>query len=159
MTTAFALLIGFVFVMPFLVLLHEIGHAIPILITGEKVQITLGSSDFVSSLSIGGLSIQSSLIPLNVGYCSTQAELTKAVNIVSIIGGPIVSALCAAILFALSRILEGQIIVFLVRFGAWFSVFQFLLTIAPIQYGEWFLGYAGVDSDGLRLIKLMRTGI
>ncbi|CAH6993393.1 hypothetical protein VCHA30O60_60068 [Vibrio chagasii] len=55
------LAIGFLFVMPIATLVHELGHAIPQLIAGHKVEVALGNSE------------RPRLFKLAISHCQFQA--------------------------------------------------------------------------------------
>ena len=90
--------------MPFAVLFHELGHAIPSLIfSREKVKVfvgSMGNAKGMWKMNLGRLEINFRYVPtfLGKGICYSYGE-TLSVNkkIVRIAGGPFASLLCVAV--------------------------------------------------------------
>ena len=149
-------IIGFVILMPLLTLVHEVGHAIPIICSGNKAVITLGGGTPFAKFDLSYVELSTSLFPLNVGYVQSTNELSRFTNIASIIGGPAISLALCILLFVAVGFVSNPLGMFLLRFGFWFCLFQFLFTALPFEYNSLFVGYEGMQSDGKRLLNLLR---
>ncbi|WP_394139506.1 hypothetical protein [Vibrio chagasii] len=100
MNSFIGLAIGFLFVMPIATLLHEVGHAIPQLIAGHKVEVALGNSEKAKVVQIGNLTLSISSFSMNVGFASITQEGSKSLQAWSLVMGPLTSLLlCLSLYF------------------------------------------------------------
>lgn len=129
---------------PLCTLVHELGHAIMPLASGQTVNIKVGSDPSIS-LELGRLSLQIGSVKPWYGY--TTWERTDWEKLALLLG-PLFSLVLAVIFFFLSRSISGkQIQMFYMACAGW-CFFQFLFTLAPINYPTW-LGYKSETmSDG-----------
>ena len=90
------------------------------------------------------------------GYVDYDEEhVSRLRNILIVAAGPAVSLLTAAALAGVASLADG----FGARLawvGFWVATIQLLLTAAPIRYGRFFGPYAGDESDGLGILRLVR---
>ena len=149
------LVLGFVLVMPLAVLLHELGHATPQLMTGHSAEIRLGSGSNTKELRVGKLKLLITPLSMNVGFASIERNVSKNLQAVSLLMGPVVSLILCIGLYFLSRYELPYLAEYLVNFGLYFSLFQFLFTSIPIYYPSYFGAYEGMPSDGRQVLELL----
>ncbi|EKO3895858.1 hypothetical protein P0F23_003333 [Vibrio metschnikovii] len=155
MSSLIGLVLGFVLVMPSVMLLHELGHATPQLLTGHAVEIRLGSGSNAKEFRVGKLKLLITPLSMNVGFASIERDVSKNLQAVSLLMGPVVSLILCIGLYLLSRYQLPYLAQFLVNFGLYYSLFQFLCTSIPIYYPSYFGTYEGMPSDGRQLLELL----
>ncbi len=155
MSNLIGLVLGFVLVMPLAVLLHELGHATPQLMTGQSVEIRLGSGSNAKEFRVGKLKLLITPLSMNVGFASIERDVSKNLQVVSLLMGPAVSLILCIGLYLLSRYELPYLAQYLVNFGLYFSLFQFLFTAMPIYYPSYFGAYEGMPSDGRQVLELL----
>ncbi|MDW1578222.1 hypothetical protein R7M92_20870 [Vibrio sp. Vb2880] len=155
MSNLIGLVLGFVLVMPLVVLLHELGHAAPQLMTGHSVEIRLGSGSNAKEFRVGKLKLLITPLSMNVGFASIKRDVSKNLQAVSLLMGPVVSLILCIGLYLLSRYELPHLAQYLVNFGLYFSLFQFLFTSIPIYYPSYFGAYEGMPSDGRQVLELL----
>ncbi|MEH0094500.1 hypothetical protein V6235_16045 [Vibrio metschnikovii] len=155
MSSLIGLVLGFVLVMPSVMLLHELGHATPQLLTGHAVEIRLGSGSNAKEFRVGKLKLLITPLSMNVGFASIERDVSKNLQAVSLLMGPVVSLILCIDLYLLSRYQLPYLAQFLVNFGLYYSLFQFLCTSIPIYYPSYFGAYEGMPSDGRQLLELL----
>ncbi|WP_099609964.1 hypothetical protein [Vibrio fujianensis] len=155
MSSLIGLVLGFVLVMPSVMLLHELGHATPQLLTGHAVEIRLGSGSNAKEFRVGKLKLLITPLSMNVGFASIERDVSKNLQAVSLLMGPVVSLILCIGLYLLSRYQLPYLAQFLVNFGLYYSLFQFLCTSIPIYYPSYFGAYEGMPSDGRQLLELL----
>ncbi|MFC3022885.1 site-2 protease family protein [Vibrio zhugei] len=148
------LVLGFVLVMPLIVLLHELGHATPQLLTGHAVEIRLGSGSNAKEFQVGKLKLLITPLSMNVGFVSIERDVSKNLQVVSLLMGPVVSLILCIGLYLLRRYELPYLAQYLVDFGLYFLLFQFLFTSIPIYYPSYFGAYEGMPSDGRQVLEL-----
>ena len=154
MNSLIGLAIGFLFVMPIATLLHELGHATPQLIAGHKVEVALGNSEKAKVVQIGNLTLSVSSFSMNVGFASITKQGGKSLQAWSLVMGPLTSLLlCLSLYFTNSNQLP-YIASYVINFGVYFSLAQFVMTALPIYYPSAFGAYEGMPSDGRQLLEL-----
>lgn len=142
---------------PLTTLGHELGHAVvPLLKTWEPVTVDVGPgfSRPLFQVRAGQLTVVVRRLFFWGGQCDWQARLTPRQHFWAIAGGPLASLLMlglgAAALVGIRTEtvwLVGQIFMIL-SFG------QLLITLWPMRYPAWLLGYTHRDSDGAQLLRL-----
>lgn len=142
---------------PLVTLGHELGHAVvPLLKTREPVRVDVGPgfSRPLFQVRAGRLTVVVRWLFFWGGQCDWQARLTHQQRFWAIAGGPLASLLMlgvgAAALVGIRTEtvwLVGQIFMIL-SFG------QLLITLWPMRYPTWLLGYTHRDSDGAQLLRL-----
>ena len=154
MNSLIGLAIGFLFVMPIATLLHELGHAIPQLITGHKAEVTLGNSEKAKVVQIGNLTLSVSSFSMNVGFASITQQGSKSLQAWSLVMGPLTSLLLCLSLYFINSNQLPYIASYVINFGVYFSLAQFVMTALPIYYPSGFGAYEGMPSDGRQLLEL-----
>lgn len=145
---------------PLNTLVHEFGHAIPSLLFGaDRATITLGSGGSRWTGRIGRLTLSISLNGGWIGFYRTEKmPPVRWKRIVIRIMGPVFSLLTAAFWWwlALQNWADAFSLDFLMRGASYAALFQFVMTIIPMRYGEWNPGYAGYSSDGMNVLREFR---
>lgn len=141
-------------------LVHEIGHAIPALLFGKSpVTITLGNGNRKWMFRLGRLSFSFSAVGGWIGFCRAEKMPTiRWKRVIIRLMGPVFSLLMAAIWWRLSLRDEVSVlsIDFMLRGASYAALFQFMMTIIPMRYGDWSPGYSGYQSDGLNILREFR---
>jgi hypothetical protein len=158
MYTVFLIIGGFtLIVLPLLILLHELGHAVPaLLFTKSSVTMYLGShgeSVNMWRIQIGSLEVYlKRSIFWRKGLCLYAGTgLSKAQQCVIILGGVMVSVLLAAFGFygALAINLHGSVKLFMFLLFM-YATFSVVTNLVPSRRG-------GIPNDGL-LLKMLLLG-
>ena len=152
-----SLLIG-VFLSYFILYFHEFGHAIfAIIFTEQEVKIRLGGSFDKKILKIGRLLIY--LNGFNPSYGVVywnEKSLSKYKNALICLGGPLFSFLLSLMIwYFLVYNTYKYINQNMVKCIFVYSVWQFFITIIPIEYPKFWGAYAGFNSDGLNVFKYL----
>ncbi|WP_310391007.1 hypothetical protein [Hymenobacter sp.] len=155
----FGLLLAFtLLVWPLLVLLHELGHAVPALMfTPARVAVYLGSyGDGANSwrMQVGRLEIYVKKWSLfwTGGLCvSSSSDMSKAQRVVMLLGGVLVTLAVAVVGFygALRFDLHGSVKLYMSLLAV-FATVTLITNLVPREHG-------GGASDGL-LLKQLLTG-
>lgn len=143
---------------PLVVLVHELGHtAVPLAVSREPVTVDVGPgfSRPLFRVRAGRLTVVVRRLFFWVfwgGLCDWQARLTPRQHFWAVAGGPLASllGLGAAALVGLRTypvwlVAQGFMIL---------SSGQLLITLWPMPYPTWLLGYVTTASDGAQLLKL-----
>lgn len=144
-------------VSPVIVILHEMGHAIPaLIITKKTIEIQYGRGFLNKRLKVGKLNFNfkgyNSFWDLMFGCIKVEGSTNKLQNIIICVGGPIVSLIMFYTSAYILRVFLFDIsyyIKFILIYIKWAALSQFIFTIAPINYKFY-------PSDGYRLVKLFR---
>ena len=147
-----------------LTLLHELGHALPLLpFSRGRVIVRVGRQP-ARPVSIARLELR--VRWLNgprwgwFGFVEGEGEepeLSRARRLAILAGGPLVSAIVLVALVATTAVVPwpASILIWVPALaGAW----QLFVTALPMRYPRWFGPYAGRDSDGYRILRLLRSG-
>lgn len=151
----FLYVVLYIFVLPFLVLLHELAHAIvALMVTTDNVTIILGDGSRWKH-AIGRVTISASPFSGWVGFCRYEGQMTPSQSAMTSLAGPAASLLvCLSAVAVLTSADEWA------AFVLWGVVFgtatSFLVTIIPIRYPSWMGAYAGMASDGHRVVQSLR---
>lgn len=161
------LLIFFLFFIgiPITVLIHEIGHAIGLLVCTKNIiaKVYLGHPNTFTapSYTMGRLHLYISMS--NFGYCAyngssqNESQMTPLKRVVFTTGGPLMSLIFSLTLFIIFLFLNlSPYANFIITWFAISNLIQFIWTIIPIKYPKWMGGYSGMPSDGYKLVKLLR---
>ncbi|WP_461535105.1 hypothetical protein [Spongorhabdus nitratireducens] len=144
-------------VAPILTLLHELGHAIPVLASGGKAEILLGERNYRITLKLKNLQIRIAGLSFFNGHCYWERDMPARLTLLALVLGPLVSL--AMSLAAFSLIFTpgyASAVYSLATFIAVSSAIQFLMTALPMQYPRFLSGYAGMQSDGYQIVQVLR---
>ncbi len=147
--------LGVLIVLPMLTLLHEFGHALPQLLIKKKVIIDIGGSSCFPTIKLGRLFIRIAPFSTFNGFCSISSSLSKRELLVTLLGGPIVSFVLAAVLFVQSQSHLSSLVHLIMNFALYGALFQFLITFLPIKYPRFLGRYGGHKSDGLKVLEVI----
>lgn len=153
-----AILAGLPLVMLLELFLHELGHAVPVLLAGGRAHITIGSHDGRTT-TVGPLTVTVGTDGLKntfrYGSIDWRGVESRYINALGIVGGPLVTLLLMLGTVALLiRGVDGVV------YGALLFLLFWLLnrayyTIVPTTYSGG--PYGGTASDGKRLLELLRS--
>ncbi|WP_246970534.1 hypothetical protein [Natribaculum luteum] len=137
---------------------HEFGHALPILLTGGRAHITIGSPDGQTA-TIGRLSLTVGIDGISslfrYGTCQSSGVDSTFVRAIGILGGPLVTG---SIVCALGGILLRGVdgvpfwVVVNLLLSEGYRAYQ---TIVPKTYTQG--PYEGLASDGKRFLQLLQS--
>jgi hypothetical protein len=154
---AIAALVAFV-TGPVLVLLHELGHAVvPLFRTDRPVRVWLGSPPYLCEFHLGRLTLSIAARSTIFGWCQWEGQLNRAEFVAAILLGPIVSAACCGLLYAIASHVGGFIHHVLIA-SAVFAACQALFTALPLHYPVWLGQYSQMPSDGMVALRALRDG-
>jgi hypothetical protein len=151
-------LLFYLLVIPVCVLLHEIGHGVGVISTSKSdAHVYLGNrnQDNKENFKIGRLHFH-----INwsfVGFVAWKDNLNKSQRAVALASGPIISLILMFIFWIIGILIpQGELRSFLWGISI-FNLIQFMITIIPITYPRWMGAYSGHPSDGLQLLRLIRS--
>ena len=144
-----------------LTLLHELGHALPMLgISRGRVIVRVGRQP-ARAVSIGRLELRIRWINSPrwgwFGFVEgDEEERSRAAQIAIVAGGPLVTAIVLAGLVAAAGALSwpASILLWVPALAVGWELF---VTAVPMRYPRWFGPYAGRVSDGYRIVRLLRN--
>lgn len=148
---------------PGLTLLHEIGHAIPLLLfTKGDVKIQIGNANMSKKLHMGRLLIEfrgySSIMDISYGHAYGELSNNRIKSIIISLSGPMVSLtifLISLIILRSNAISKYYILELLLRGVYWNTLGKTIITLIPIKYN--FHPYTSMKSDGYRIVELIRN--
>jgi hypothetical protein len=143
---------------PICVVVHELGHAIMILfLTNQKTVFQFGTKGVKREILLGRITIQLYFEPSALFFCRYRLEnklaLSRSQDFGITVGGPLASlifGMTSGVVWWLSYIEDPW------KGLALINLIIFLNTIIPGQYPEWQGAQAGIPSDGLQLLQLIR---
>ena len=154
-------LVTWVLPMP-LTLLHELGHALPLLaFSRDLVVVKVGGSPR-RKLSLGRLLLEVRLLNRRRWGWFGNVEapdaepLSRGRMLIVLDGGPLVSALLLTAFLVAAALVPWQPVL-VVWAGVIAVAWQLLVTAIPMRYPRWFGPYAGRVSDGYRISHLFRV--
>lgn len=146
-------------VMNAVLFIHEIGHAIPVLLHNKKakVEIYLGprTKEQKLELRLGRLTCYLTIAFSGLCRVANSDELpsaTRKQNLLFSAGGPIASLLVFITFLYLSFIISG-IPGNILNNAAFMSFSVFLFTAIPITYPSFMKNLGGLKSDGWYILK------
>jgi hypothetical protein len=152
---AIAASIGFV-TGPLLTLLHELGHAVvPLLRTEQAVHVWLGRAPYWREFHLGRLTLRVAVPSTIFGGCDWEGQLNKAEFVATALLGPITSAACCVLLYAMAIHVSGFMHHVLIGSAA-FAAFQAVFTLLPLRYPAWLGQYSRMPSDGMSALRALR---
>lgn len=137
---------------------HELGHALPILLTGGRAHIIIGSRDG-RTVTLGRLVITVGIDGLwsffTYGTIQWSEVNSESIQGMAILGGPLatagaIGALSFGLLRGVDGPLRGVLVYFLVIEG--YRIYQ---TVVPKTYSRG--PYEGLPSDGKRFLQLIQS--
>ncbi len=143
-------LIGIFVLLPFIILLHELGHAFFAKLFGNKnIKITIGSGKPILNLKF--IEIRKIYFWFGNYNSSRDKEISKLKKILILSGGALVNLITATTLWIL---LENKIIEynFLIPIFISYSFYVGIGTLIPITY------YNGTNSDGKQIYQILKYG-
>ncbi|WP_211654921.1 hypothetical protein [Planococcus alpniumensis] len=153
-------LLIFLLGIPLSVLLHEIGHALGvILFTKQEAHVYLGPANDKNNENFRIGRIHFHIIWANSGFCfvKNESDFSRFSNIMYSAGGPIVSLLLAGISHLVTTSLTNFSITNFFTGVFYANLSMFIFTILPITYPNWLKPYAGRYSDGYHILKAIKA--
>lgn len=148
----------YILLIPFFMLLHEVGHGLGVVFSSDShVHIYLGTKNEKNkeNFRIGKLHFH--IIWSYTGFAYWDARLNRRQKVAAFAGGPLMSLLLT-LLFGWLSIITSQSAFHQLFFGSTiFNLFQFICTIIPVKYPRWMGGYSGSKSDGLQLLRILKS--
>lgn len=152
-------LLVFIFIIgPFCTLLHEIGHGLgALLISQTEVHIYLGKNTEHNkeTFELGRLHFHLQW-SFAVGFTHWESGFDKRQKAMAIAGGPIMSLLLFLLFSLLALSVSQRELSQLINLTATFNLIQFVISMFPINYPRWLVGYRDFPSDGLQLLHLLK---
>ena len=158
----FIIYIGvYLFFIPILTFLHELGHAaFALILTKDQVCIEIGNRNLSIEKKIGRLIFKfkgyKNWVDINFGLTRYKIPKSKAYRIAIVLGGPL-SSLAIFLLSILILLFIHNldfIIKVILRSISIYSLCQFLTTILPINYK--FGPYNSLSSDGYKILQILK---
>jgi hypothetical protein len=160
--TLIRLLVAWLVVFPIVTLLHELGHSFVGLIVVKDRPITcmLGTDLNKAQLTLTISPHFRILLSLGTGFFGRSiiggsGPFSKFQTISISLAGPIVSLIIGVTFFFLPAP-ENDYLNQLRLLFVTCATLQLLFTIVPVRYPQWFGGYSGRLSDGLRVWLALR---
>jgi len=141
---------------PVCILLHEFGHAIPILLTGRNAHVIMGD-DSGKTFQFGKLKLTFGISGAGImyrGYCRWDGNVPTRTELIVTLGGPIVTLAIVAILTIFVDLnpegtLETSI------YYLWVSqTLLLVLTSLPMTLPSW-LYPSESDNDGKQILDIL----
>ncbi|MDE4086826.1 hypothetical protein PO902_17400 [Planococcus maritimus] len=155
------LLIIFFILLPISIIIHELGHALPIILSTDsgEANIFLGTPRKEKKLVFSIGKIHFYLGYGFVGFCFIAnfeeiPPLSDQQRLLIDAGGPFFSLLSGLVTYGLSiSVLENLQYIYLF---AMVNLFLFLTSAVPLTYPKFEGHLAGYQSDGLRIVQNLR---
>jgi hypothetical protein len=149
-------------VCPIVTLLHELGHGIAALIVVKDRPITcmLGTDPNQARFTLNiGRRLRILLNP-GTGFFGRyliggSGPFSRSQTILISLAGPLVSLGISLFFFLLPTFENNYLNVLRFLFLSC-AMIQLVATIIPVRYPQWFGGYRGMPSDGLRVWRALR---
>jgi hypothetical protein len=158
-------LVVWLFVLPAVTFVHELGHALParafsrspvIVLLGRK-RPAYREDPSAHGIDLGVFRLIVKPFSGFAGYCYWSVDsITPRQHILTLAGGPIASALLALLLWQAAVHVDFGGAALLLQWAAVAALIQFLVTAIPIRYPRWWGGYDGMASDGYKILRLLR---
>ncbi|SHG95112.1 hypothetical protein [Ornithinibacillus halophilus] len=148
----------YILVIPLCILLHEIGHAMGVVLTSKlHAHVYLGNRDDGNNENFRIGRIHFHLIWSFVGFVNWEGELNKRQRVFAMAGGPIMSLFLTLMLGVLAMVVTHNDFQSFFWSICIFNGINFLVTVIPMTYPSWMGAYNGHPSDGLQLLRLLRV--
>ncbi|MPY66110.1 hypothetical protein F8S09_05280 [Deinococcus sp. SDU3-2] len=143
--------------LPLVTLGHELGHAaVPLLRTREPVTVDVGP-DFSRPLfqvRAGRLTVVMRRLFFWGGLCIWEGRLTPHQHFWATAGGPLASLLMLGLGAVALVGIRTETVWLVAQIFMILSFGQLVITLWPMRYPTWLLGYAHRESDGAWLLRL-----
>lgn len=141
---------------PLSTLLHELGHVIPVLMLSNiDVGVSIGNGqNVIKSFKIGRLQIEIRKYSPTSGFCSVKGEITRTLNILLLIGGPLMSLTLFVLFMIVGTNMNDLIMRSIMNSVVIFELARVFITLMPMDYKVGY--YKGSSSDGKRLMNILR---
>ena len=154
--------VAILFVIIMALLIHEMGHAIAVLLRNKKAKadIYIGSLSKEKKLKLSLGRITFYLAVSFSGFCSVSnpEELPPSTNKQRLIfdaGGPIASLFGFVTLYFISHLISGVLGIIINRVAV-ISLLVFFTSAIPYTYPSFLRNLGGFQSDGLRIFNLLK---
>lgn len=154
--------VAILFVIIMALLIHEMGHAIAVLLRNKKAKadIYIGSLSKEKKLKLSLGRITFYLSVSFSGFCSVSnpEELPPSTNKQRLIfdaGGPIASLFGFVTLYFISHLISGVLGIIINRVAV-ISLLVFFTSAIPYTYPSFLRHLGGFQSDGLRILNLLK---
>lgn len=148
----------YILLIPFYILLHEVGHGLGVVLSSNSdVHIYLGPRNEKNkeNFTIGKFHFH--LLWSYIGFVDWEARLNNRQRAAALAGGPVMSLLLT-LLFAWLTYINSHSELHQLFFGSMiFNLTLFIATIIPVKYPRWMGGYSGHRSDGLQLLRIIKS--
>jgi hypothetical protein len=147
---------------PAVTFLHELGHGVSAtLVTAGRTTIVQGADPPLLRFCLGRLNFRLRPIvgPRHAffGYVDyDDADVSRLRSIAITAAGPAASLLVGGALLAVALPADG-FGARLAWIGATAAAYQFVMSAVPMRYGRFAGLYAGWNSDGLSIVRLLRS--
>ncbi|MFD1068032.1 hypothetical protein [Oceanobacillus locisalsi] len=155
------LLLLYIIGFPLTVLIHETGHALAIICSAKNGVAKVYLGDFKDSnkesFRLGRIHYHIEWGIAGICYRSNPKYITTFQSVMISLGGTLITAIFTIILFIFFHYhLFNGYIHFLITGMFWMNLLQFVSTIIPVVYPGWMGAYSGMQSDGYRVLSVLR---
>lgn len=154
-------LLFYIIGIPVSVLLHEIGHAIGlVLFSKENARVYLGPFHASNKEDFRIGRIHFHIRWAYFGFCqygTRNTDFSSFQRIMMSVGGPTVSLLLAVTTFFISADLTHFGIKNFLNGIMFYNLLLFISTSIPVVYPKWMGPLAGHPSDGYQILKVFKT--
>ena len=145
---------------PLAVFLHEFGHACGSLLTSkERVAVYLGPMNETNKEQFRISKISFHIRWAYYGFCvgpKSEKERTGFQRLLFFAGGPAASLSLAVLSFIAADYISHWGIQNFIKGFMYFNFYLFIGTIIPVIYPKWVRPYAGHQSDGYQILKILQ---
>ncbi|KZN24264.1 hypothetical protein A4G99_07505 [Haladaptatus sp. R4] len=150
----------YLFLVPLVMLVHELGHAIvALLLTDGTVTVTVGGERY--RRQFGRFSLRFSPHGWRewwYGFCRYETPPRRPLGrVLFSLAGPLATAVSLAVILALRSIPTDHWSLFALNGLLWWGVYQLVVTLVPIRYPSSWGAYAGTTSDGYDVLNALRN--
>lgn len=145
---------------PLSVLLHEVGHAIGIVMfSKEKAYVYLGpvNDDNKENFRLGRMHFHIKWAFFGFCIVKNRSDFTKFNNILFLAGGPIVSLLLFIAAYFLSANFSHEGTQNFLQGVFYTNLSMFIFTSLPLIYPKWLPAFAGHPSDGYQILNILKS--
>jgi hypothetical protein len=150
----------FTVVIPISVFLHELGHAAGIIFSTKSGQAMLFMGPINEQrkehFRLGRIHFHLKWASFGFCYITTNTRVSPIQSIIMDAGGPIMNLVISLIAFFISFSFSGHFL-YLVRAAAFYNFVAFLSTALPYKYSMKNKAFAGLDTDGYRIMKTVKA--